>query len=99
MARSRSPRTFQHVCDGLYIALCAGCLLAFCLPFVMTGSPLKGFPVLFFLAALLNLLTSLLKFRKDGNRRNQKLQGVFFLLTTAGLLCLSYISAVCLWLN
>ncbi len=99
MARttSRHPGTFQRVCDALYLLIMLGCAAAFVLSWRGRQVTMKGFPVLFFLAAGMNFLTSFLKFRRDSHRKNRKLEGIFYLLAALALLALTWVSAVCIW--
>lgn len=91
------PGAFARTCNLITVLLCIGCAASFVFSFWGGEANMLGFPVLFFLAALLNFFTAWLRFRKDIRGRNQKGAGIRFLITGVLMLLISYIMVLCLW--
>ena len=91
------PRAFTRTCNLIFGILCLGCVVSFVVSFWGGEANMLGFPVLFFLAALLNFFAAWLRFRRDIRGRNQMLAGVLFLMGGLFLLVLCYVTVLCLW--
>ena len=91
------PRMFTKRCNIVYIVLTLGCAAGFIVSFLGGDANLLGFPVVFFLAAIMNFFTAWLRFRKNIRGQNQKAAG--FLALTGGILLLviCYISILNIW--
>ncbi len=94
---NHNPRAFQQLCSFLYIILFLGCGAALVLSVLWDPSGMRGFPVVFLLAALANFLTAKIRFRPDRYRRNQKGAGVVCILIGLLFLICAVVSGVCLW--
>ena len=94
---STDPRTFTKISNIVYVVLCLGCAACFIVSFLGGEVNMLGFPVLFFLAAVMNFFTAWLRLKKDIRGHNQKAAGLTALLSGLILLALSYIMVLNLW--
>ena len=94
---TRDPRTFTRNCNIVYAVICLGCVVCFAVSFLGGEANMLGFPILFFLAALMNFFTAWLNLRKDIRGHNQKAAG--FLAAAGGILLvlLSYVAILNIW--
>ena len=76
---------------------CLGCVFCFAISFIGGEANMLGFPVLFFLAAVMNFFTAWLRLRRDIRGRNQLPGGILSLAGGLILLVLSYVAVLNLW--
>lgn len=91
------PTASTRIGNIIMIVLCIGCILSFALSFRGGEITMLGFPILFFLAALMQFFQAWQRFRKDIRGKNQKGAGIAFLIAGILMLCVSYIMIFCLW--
>ena len=94
---NQNPRAFQQMCSIIYVILFLGCAAALVWSLIPGASGMRGFPVVFLLAAMANFLSAKIRFRPDRNRRNQKGAGILCVLIGLMFLLFAVVRAVCLW--
>lgn len=95
--RSRSSRNLGYFLDLLHIGIGSIIVVLAVLSFLNAENNLVLFPVIFMLAAILNLVNGWVKIRQSGRDKKKIAAGAGLLLFGIGLVLLSGISAFSIW--
>lgn len=95
--RRRKVRGESMALDTLHIIIGIAVVIMAVISFVNPEEYMFFFPVIFFLAAVLNLVTGRYRYRKSIRNRRQKAAAVVQMLFGAALVVLAVISAVSIW--
>lgn len=95
--RSRSSRNLGYFLDLLHIGIGSIIVILAVLSFVNAENNLVLFPVIFMLAAVLNLVNGWVKIRQSGRDKKKIAGGAGLLLFGVGLVLLSGVSALSIW--
>ena len=95
--RSRSSRNLGYFLDLLHIGLGSIIVILAVLSFLNAENNLVLFPVIFMLAAVLNLVNGWVKIRQSGRDKKKIAGGAGLLLFGVGLVLLSGVSALSIW--
>lgn len=96
--KKRNPRNTAAMLDGLHIAV--GILVVICAVLAFVSPSKNGFlfPVIFWLAAVLNFVNGWSRFQSGGKHNKRKMAGVVFLWVLAAFLAVvGFLSAVSIW--
>ena len=94
--RSRNPRNLSMMLDAAHIII--GILIvALAVISFLNPEDHMLFPVIFLLAASLNIMNAVFKIRMSGREKKKKASGILVLLFGIVLLALAVISAVSIW--
>ena len=95
--KNKNPRSVQLLGDIAHILICI-CIVALAvLAFLDPAGNSMVYPVIFFLAAVLNGMEAAGKLRRGSKKKNQKAAGLVFALAAFALLILTAVSAVSVW--
>lgn len=92
--KNRNLRSSRFLVDVLHILICILIVALAALAFSNPAEHTIVYPIIFFLAAILNAVEAAGKLKRDNKRKNQLAAGISFLLAAAFLLALAVISAV-----
>lgn len=95
--RSRSTRNLGFFLDLLHIAVGGIIVILAIISFLNAENNLVLFPVIFMLAAVLNLVNGWVKIRQSGRDRKKQAAGAGLLLFGVLLVALSGVSAFSIW--
>lgn len=95
--RHRSPRNITLIMDWVHIILGALIVVMAVLAFLNPEGNMFLFPLIFLLAALLNLLNGIHRFKQSGRDKKKKALGIGYLVIAVLLLAISVISGVSIW--
>ena len=95
--RSRSSRYLGYFLDLLHIGIGSIIVILAVLSFLNAENNLVLFPVIFMLAAVLNLVNGWVKIRQSGRDKKKIAGGAGLLLFGVGLVLLSGVSALSIW--
>ncbi|MCI9595454.1 MAG: hypothetical protein HFG51_15290 [Lachnospiraceae bacterium] len=95
--RSRSSRNLGYFLDLLHIGIGSIIVILAVLSFLNAENNLVLFPVIFMLAAVLNLVNGWVKIRQSGRDKKKIAGGAGLLLFGVGLVLLSGVSALSIW--
>lgn len=95
--RSRSSRNLGYFLDLLHIGIGSIVVILAVLSFLNAENNLVLFPVIFMLAAVLNLVNGWVKIRQSGRDKKKIAGGAGLLLFGVGLVLLSGVSALSIW--
>ena len=93
--RSRNPRNLSMMLDAAHIIIGILIVALAVISFLNPEDHMLLFPVIFLLAASLNIMNAVFKIRMSG--REKKASGILVLLFGIVLLALAVISAVSIW--
>ncbi len=96
--KKRNPRNTAAMLDGLHIVI--GILVVICavLAFVSPSKNNFLFPVIFWLAAVLNFVNGWSRLQSGGKHNRKKMAGVVLLWAVAAFLAVvGFLSAVSVW--
>lgn len=95
--KHRSPRNITLIMDWVHIILGFFIVLMAVFAFLNPERNMALFPLIFLLAAGLNLLNGVHRYRQSGRNKKKKALGIGQLLIAASLLAIAVISAVSIW--
>lgn len=95
--KTKSIRTSQLIVDVIHVVVCILIVALAVLAFLNPVENDLAYPVIFFLAAVLNGIEAAGKLKRDHNRKKQKAAGIAFALAAFALLLLTLLSAVSVW--
>ncbi len=95
--RSRSSRNLGYFLDLLHIGIGSIIVILAVISFLNAENNLVLFPVIFMLAAVLNLVNGWVKIRQSGRDKKKIAGGAGLLLFGVGLVLLSGVSALSIW--
>jgi len=95
--KSKDPRAYQRMVDALHILICICIVVLAVMAFLNPEEYHAVYPIIFFLAAVLNAVEASGKMKRDSKGRNHKAAGVGFGLLALLLLALTAISALSVW--
>ena len=90
-------RAHQKFLDFFYIVCGLLCLALAILSLFPAGAGMRFFPLSFFIAAILNLVSAYSKFRSSDTRYRNGASGLFLMLMGIVMLALTYVSGICIW--
>lgn len=95
--RNKNPRSGQLLVDVIHILICILIVILAVLAFLNPAEHTMVYPVIFFLAAVLNVIEAAGKLKRDNRGKKQLAAGVSFSFVAAVLLVLTAVSAVSVW--
>lgn len=95
--RNRNPRSGQLLVDVVHILICVLIVILAVLTFLDPAGHTMVYPVIFFLAAVLNGIEAAGKLKRNNRGKKQLAAGISFSFMTAVLLVLTAVSAVSVW--
>lgn len=95
--KNKNPRASQLMADIIHVVICICIVILAVLAFLDPAGHMIVYPIIFFLAAVLNGIEAAGKLKRDYKGKNRKVSGMVFVLLTAALLVLTVISAVSVW--
>ena len=95
--RRRKVRGESMALDTMHIVIGIAVVIMAFLSFINPEEYMIFFPVIFFLAAVLNLATGRYKMKRSKRNQKQKLSAVLQMAFGGALLVLTVISAVSIW--
>lgn len=95
--RGRSYRNASMMVDFLHIVIGAAIVVLAVISFLNPEDHMLLFPVIFLLAAVLNLINGVFKIKLSGREKKKKAAGFAVLAFAVVLLFLAAISAVSIW--
>ena len=95
--RSRTSRRIVFFLDVLHIGIGSIIVILAVISFLNAENNLVLFPVIFMLAAVLNLVNGWVKIRQSGRDKKRLAAGIGILIFGIGLVLLSVICALCIW--
>lgn len=95
--KHRTPRNITLIIDWLHIVLGFLIVLMAIITFLNPERYMFLFPFIFLLAAVLNLLNGIHRYRQSGRTKKKKMTAAGQLLIAAFLLVIAVISAVSIW--
>ena len=90
-------RAHQKFLDIFYVICGLLCLALAILSLFPAGADMRFFPLIFFIAAILNLVSAYSRFRSSDTRYRSSASGLFLALMGAAMLVLTYVSGICIW--
>ena len=95
--RSRNPRNLSMMLDAAHIIIGILIVVLAVISFLNPEDHMLLFPVIFLLAASLNIMNAVFKIRMSGREKKKKASGILVLPFGIVLLALAVISAVSIW--
>lgn len=95
--KSKNPRTYQMMVDVLHVLICICIVVLAVLAFLNPAEYQVVYPIIFFLAAVLNAIEASSKLRRDNKGKNHKAASFGFGLVALVLLILTVVSAMSVW--
>lgn len=95
--KRRSPRNTTLILDWLHIIIGVCVVVMAVIAFINPENNMILFPIIFFLAAVLNVVNGVYKYRQSGRNKKKKAMGLGLLLIAAFLLAVTIISAISIW--
>lgn len=95
--KARRPRNTELFIDIMHIAIGIVIVVLSVISFLEPQDHMLLFPIIFFLAAILNLVHGSSRFRQSLRERKGKLSGAGMIIFGICLTALSVISAVSIW--
>lgn len=95
--RGRSLRNASMIVDVLHIVVGILIVTLAVISFLNPEDHMFLFPVIFFLAGMLNLVNGIYKIRLSGREKKKKAAGIAILMFGFLLIALTVISAVSIW--
>ena len=93
----KSQRAAEFVLNITHIVIGVIIVILAVLAFLNPAENMLLFPVIFLLAAVLNLINGVSRIRRSNREKKKKLSGALLILFGCGLLGLSIISALSIW--
>ena len=95
--RRRSPRNTTLILDWLHIVIGVCVVVMAVIAFINPENNMILFPVIFFLAAVLNIVNGVYRYRQSGRDKKKKFLSAGLLLAAVFLLAVTVISAISIW--
>lgn len=95
--RGRNLRNASMMVDLIHIVVGIVIVVLAVISFLNPEENMLLFPIIFLLAAVLNLINGVFKIRLAGREKKKKVSGIVILLFAFLLLALAVISAVSIW--
>lgn len=95
--RGHNPRSTMFAMDVLHIVIGLLIVVLAVITFLNAEENIVLFPVIFFLAAFLNIVSGVVKIRTALRRRKRILSGAAFILFGVVLLALCAVSGISIW--
>lgn len=95
--RYKNPRSGQLLVDVLHVLICVLIVILAVLAFLDPAGHIMVYPVIFFLAAVLNGIEAAGKLKRNNRGKKQLVAGISFSFLTVVLLALTAVSAVSVW--
>lgn len=95
--KHRSPRNVTLMMDGVHIVLGFLIVVMAVAAFLNPEGNMALFPIIFFLAMVLNLLNGIHRYSQSGRDKKKKIMSIGQLAVAVFLLVISVISAVSIW--
>lgn len=95
--KRRSPRNITLFMDWLHIIIGILIVVMAVITFLNPENNMVLFPLIFFLAAVMNLINGVYRYRQSGREKRKKAAGIGQLAVAAALLAVTIISAVSIW--
>lgn len=95
--RGRNLRNASMMVDLIHIVLGIVIVVLAVISFLNPEENMLLFPIIFLLAAVLNLINGVFKIRLAGREKKKKVPGIVILLFAFLLLFLAVVSAVSIW--
>jgi uncharacterized membrane protein HdeD (DUF308 family) len=93
----RNPRSSALILDIVHIAVGILIVVLAIISFLNPEENMFLFPIIFFLAAALNLINGIHKIRVGGRDKKRKISGIVTLLFAILLAALTVVSAISIW--
>ena len=93
----KTSRNSSFILDLIHIVIGIAIVMLSVISFLNPNGHLTLFPVIFFLAAVLNYVNGYFRINQSGRDKKKKIGGVLLLLLGTGLTVLAVVSAVSLW--
>ena len=96
-ARRNSPRNTSLILDWMHIIIGALVVVMAVAAFIDPESNRVLFPIIFFLASVLNIVNGVYRYQQSGRDRRRKASAVGLMVIAVFLLAVMVISAVSIW--
>ena len=96
-ARRNSPRNTSLILDWMHIIIGALVVVMAVAAFINQEINMILFPVIFFLAAVLNIVNGVYRYQQSGRDRRRKASAIGLMVIAVFLLAVMVISAVSIW--
>lgn len=96
--RGRGERHSGIFLDGAHLILGIAIVILAVLSFINPEGNLMLFPLVFLLAALLNIISSVFEFKTWGRNKKKLREGILQILLAVGLGALGILSAISIWI-
>ena len=93
----RNPRDIALILDLVHIIIGVLVVIMAVIAFINPENNMILFPLIFFLAAVLNIVNGLYQYSQSGRNKKKKVSAVGLLITAAFLLIVMVVSAVSIW--
>ena len=95
--KNRNPRSGQLLVDFVHIVICILIVVLAVLAFLDPEGHTMVYPVIFFLAAVLNGIEAAGRLRRDAKGKKRMAAGIAFSLVAVFLLALAVVSGASVW--
>ena len=95
--KNKNPRRFPIFVDVFHIVVCIAIVVLAVLLFLNPEENEIFFPVIFFLAMLLNAVTAVVKWKTESARGGHMAPAIFFGIVTVLLFILTIVGAMSVW--
>lgn len=96
-SRRNSPRNTSMILDWVHIIIGVLVVIMAVVAFINPENNMILFPVIFFLAAVLNLVNGIYRYQQSGRNKRKKVLALGLLLIAVFLLIVMIISAISIW--
>lgn len=96
-SKHRSPRNITLIMDWVHIVLGFLIVIMAVIAFLNPEGNMILFPLIFFLAAILNFSNGIHRYRQSGRIKRKKVMGIGQLVLAVFLLAIAVVSAVSIW--
>ncbi len=96
-ARRNSPRNTSLILDWVHIVIGVLVVIMAVAAFINPEKNMFLFPVIFFLAAVLNMVNGVYRYQQSGRDKRQKASAVGLIIIAVFLLAVMTVSAVSIW--
>ena len=95
--RRKSPRNATLLLDWLHIVVGVLVVVMAVIAFINPENNMVLFPVIFFLAAMLNMVNGIYRYRQSGRNKRKKALALGLMVIAAFLLIITIISGISIW--
>lgn len=95
--KRKSPRNTTLILDWLHIITGILVVVMAVITFINPEEHMVLFPVIFFLAAMLNIINGVYRYRQSGRSKKKKVLAIGLLLIAFFLLIITVISGISIW--